>query len=84
VGRGRGREGERERGGGGVSTKCRCDTMERFIVLMEINRDNGNKSSSNKYGLNVNRNLLLKIKCAFFGSIPNDEGIRPLGNVGYH
>lgn len=58
--------------------------MERFIVLMETNRDNGNKSSSNKYGLHVNGSLLLKIICAFFGSTPYDEGITTLGNVGYH
>jgi hypothetical protein len=60
----RGRERER------VITKCRCDIMERFIVLMEINRYNGNKSSSNKYGLNVNRSLLLKVQCEFFVSTP--------------
>jgi hypothetical protein len=67
-----------------VSTECRYDTMERFIVLVEINSHNGNKSSSNKYGLNVHGSLLLKIKCAFFGSTPNDEGSTTLGNVGYH
>lgn len=67
-----------------MNTKCRCDTMEQFIVLMEINRYNGNKSSSNKYELNVNRSLLLKIECVFFGSTPDDEGITALRNVGYH
>jgi hypothetical protein len=40
--------------------------MERFIVLVEINLHNGNKSSSNKYGFNVHGSLVLKIKCAFF------------------
>lgn len=67
-----------------MGIKCRCDTMEQFIDLMEINLYNGNKSSSNQYELNVNRSLLLKIECAFFGSNPDDEGITALGNVGYH
>jgi len=58
--------------------------MEQFIVLMEINQYNGNKSSSNKYELNVNRNLLLKTECVFFGSTPDDEGITALRNAGYH